>query len=169
MYQVYHARLLQVRLLRPRAQRHLESLDTDIDEAGGLNIGVELRAGTRVSTNGSEALDEYVIPLAEVMLLSERIVVGLVVYVKILKLSPAARTQVSRQGTVSWSTTAAVYIWLWSELNILVSPLDICGPIVDGGSHVPRDDVVELEGIGPVLFDVIDFELQVGRDPLLWR
>ena len=71
---------------------------------------MELRAGTRISANGSEALDEYVIPLAEVMLLSERIVVGLVVYVKILKLSPTARTQVSRKGTVSWSTTAEVYI-----------------------------------------------------------
>lgn len=84
----------------------------DIDEAGGLDKGVELRAGTRVSVDGSEALGKYVILFTEVLLLSKRIVVGFIVYIKVLELSLTASALISGRGTLSWSTSIVVYLKL---------------------------------------------------------
>lgn len=39
-------------------------------------------------------------------------------------------------------------------------------PVVDGSSHVPRENPVELSRVHPRVLDVVDFETDVGRDKL---
>lgn len=69
----------------------MKRLDAVIPETCVLEIGTELRARPRVAVIGSETLDEEAIPLAEVVLLSERVVIRCEFQVTILEFSPTTR------------------------------------------------------------------------------
>ena len=51
--------------------------------------------------------------------------------------------------------------------NVLVDLGGKLGPVREGASHIPADDVVEFEGVGPFLFDVVYLELYVWWDPFI--
>jgi hypothetical protein len=47
--------------------------------------------------------------------------------------------------------------------SLLVALLEEAGPVADGRRHCTGVDVVEVRGVGPFVFSVVDLELQVGR------
>ena len=52
----------------------------------------------------------------------------------------------------------------WEGRCLLVTLVDVALPVFEGATHHLGVDVVEFAGEGPVLFEVVDFEVQVGRD-----
>ena len=52
--------------------------------------------------------------------------------------------------------------------GVLVDLAEEAGPVADGGAHAAAVDVVESGGVGPVGFDVVDFEAHVRGYPGVW-
>lgn len=62
-------------------------------------------------------------------------------------------------------TVSASSVFNTQTRHILVDPLGQLVPVVNGAGHIMADDVVELERIRPLLFHIIDFELQIWWGP----
>lgn len=50
--------------------------------------------------------------------------------------------------------------------GILVDPPDQLGPVIDGASHISRDDEVELERVRELALHIVDLEREIRRGPL---
>ncbi|CRK39349.1 hypothetical protein BN1708_001588, partial [Verticillium longisporum] len=135
------AALLQSRILGPAADRQLKALLMDVFEP---NVERPLLHGWR----GVHGPTDLVARLHEPVHHGEHRVVGLERTVfgeervgRLLEFDPAAR------------------------FEILVDLPHEAGPVLDGASHVPAMNVVVRLWLDPVELDVVDVELDVGRDP----
>jgi len=50
-------------------------------------------------------------------------------------------------------------------MDVLVNSLDELRPVGNGRGHIATEDVIKIEVIGPLAFNVIDFKLHVRGHP----
>lgn len=93
----------------------------------------------------------------------EGTVVGVEIQVKILKLDPPSRFQVTvGQGNalVDWK-----HHMIGVEVNVLETVLHQCRPVGDGGGKIPSKDEVERRCVDPFTLNIVYLEPHVWWDP----
>lgn len=128
-------------ILGPGSDGQLVAVVSDVDEAGLLEVALELGTRLRVTTHLVRRLEEGVDPDERLMVRCQGPVLGVVLQVKVLELSPAT----GREGAED----------VLREL----------GPVKNADTHVSHEDEVKRALVQPRALDIIDLELDVGWEP----
>jgi hypothetical protein len=102
--QIAHSDVLQARVFSPRADGDLEDLVLDVLEAGVLDPALLQRSGTGLALELAGGTQKCVDPCESAVLFGEGSVVGVVLQIVVLELSPTSCRQVAVEGKrlVQW-------------------------------------------------------------------
>ena len=131
----------KVTVFGPRSDGESVPLDRYVLKSSVLHVSLEFRSRAWIPVEASTGIQQFGDPFLDVMFGLQGAILGIVLQIKILKLS------------------------ITSRISIFVRLSDQLWPVLNGCGEISAMYKVEAIFEGPDLFSIVDFELDLRRNP----